>query len=557
MPLNTKLPFGSKALIARLNAHAERLGQARPRALYDGSASRYDALSFVVGATDESQLLLDCSRQRLDTPALEDLFQLAHEAGMPAAIHRLVSGAEVNATERRAALHMALRDPAQAPLSAAGCDVRPLVATERARLRAYVQGVLSGAIVGATGVAFRDVIQIGIGGSDLGVVMALQALKGYAQQSLRVHCVSNVDAAQLTDLLKDLNPATTLVLVCSKTFTTQETLSNARLARAWLIRALGESAVPQHVAAVSVNQAAMNVFGVGPTARFAMWDWVGGRYSLWSAIGLGLELAIGSAHFEQLLAGAHAMDLHFQSAPLHQNAPVILGLVGVWNRNFMGCAAHAVLPYTDRLNRFPAYLQQLIMESNGKTTRTNGLPVEWDTESVLFGEPGSNAQHSFFQMLHQGTAAVSLDFLLPAVSPVGAQASQQLAISHCLAQAEAFALGFELNDVRVRLSEQGLADAAVEQLAPHKVHPGHRPSTIIAFRELSPRTLGMLIALYEHATFVKSVLWDINPFDQWGVELGKQLADSLAPVVRGEQRLAADSGLQQLVDRLTAWDNNG
>ena len=557
MALHTKLPFGSKALMARLNSHAERLSQARPRALYDGSASRYDALSFVVGATDESQLLLDCSRQRLDAPALQDLFCLAHEAELPAAIHRLVSGDEVNATEQRAALHMALRDPTQTPLVVNGSDVRPLVATERTRLRAYVQGVVSGAIGGATGAAFRDVIQIGIGGSDLGVVMALQALKGCAQSGVRVHCVSNVDAAQLTDLLKVLNPATTLVLVCSKTFTTQETLSNARLARAWLSGALGEAAVPHHVAAVSVNQAAMNAFGVGLAARFAMWDWVGGRYSLWSAIGLGLELAIGSAHFEQLLAGAHAMDVHFQSAPLHQNAPVIMGLMSVWNRNFLGCAAHAVLPYTDRLNRFPAYLQQLIMESNGKMTRTNGLPVEWDTEAVLFGEPGSNAQHSFFQMLHQGTAAVSLDFLLPAVSPVDAQAPQQLAIAHCLAQAEAFALGFELADVRLRLSEQGLSSALVEQLAPHKVHPGHRPSTIIAFRELSPHTLGMLIALYEHATFVKSVLWDINPFDQWGVELGKQLADSLAPVVRGERRLDPDSGLQQLIDRLSTWDGNG
>jgi glucose-6-phosphate isomerase len=455
--------------------------------------------------------------------------------------------------QRRPALHVALREPAGAPLPVGGLDVRAAVAAERARCRAFVAAVAGGGRTGARGGRYTDIVNVGIGGSDLGPVMAAEALGSYANPALRAHFVSNIDGVQFADLARALDPATTLVIVGSKTFTTLETLTNAQLARGWIVERLGETAVPRHFAAVSVNQAAMDEFGIAADARFTMWDWVGGRYSLWSAIGLAVELAVGSVHFEALLAGANAMDRHFAIAPFARNLPVLLGLVGVWNRNYRDCASHAVLPYEERLHRFPAYLQQLAMESNGKRMRRDGRAVEWETEPALWGEPGSNGQHSFFQLLHQGTARVSLDFLLPARSSVGLADSQNLAAANCLAQAEAFALGYTLEDARAELAAKGLDARQAESLAPHKVHPGKRPSTLIAFDRLDPTTLGKLVALYEHKVYVESVLWDINPFDQWGVELGKKLAVGLTPAVRGEQRLEDRPGLQALIDRLAAW----
>ena len=546
MPSN--LPFAPPRLAERLHAHARRLQAARVGELLARDRGRYASLSF-----EAEGILLDFSRQLLDGECFDDLLLLAEASQLAAAIERLFSGALVNTTERRAALHTALRDRSGRPLSVAGTDVRAAVRHERERCAAFVSAVSSGARLGASGRRFSDVINIGIGGSDLGPVMAVEALKGYANPALAVHFVSNVDGVQFADLAGRLEAGSTLIVVCSKTFTTPETLANARLARAWVAERLGEAAVPQHFAAVSVNQTAMNQFGVGADARFTLWDWVGGRYSLWSAIGLSIELAIGTPNFEALLEGAFVIDAHFRTAPYARNLPVILGLLGVWNRHYLDCPTLAVLPYDQRLHRLPAYLQQLSMESSGKRVRRDGRPVEWPTAAVVWGEPASNGQHSFFQLLHQGTAKVALDLLLPARSSVALEDSQLLAIINCLAQAEAFARGYTLAEAEAELAARGLDPLRVAELAPHKVHPGSRPNSIIAFERVDPATLGKLLALYEHKTYVESVLWDINPFDQWGVELGKQLAERLAPAVRGERVLEGAPGLTALIERLGEW----
>ena len=455
-------------------------------------------------------LLLDFSRQRLDAHAFDALIALADAQGLDARRDALLAGEAVNETERRAALHTLLRVPAGASLAPALAPLHAEVLGVRAQCRAFVGAVHAGRLTGATGERFTDVVNIGIGGSDLGPAMATAALAPYDAGLLRAHFVSNVDGTQFSDLVPVLDPARTLVIVCSKTFTTQETLANAGRMRRWLAGRLGEAAVPRHFAAVSTNHAAMDEFGVGADARFAMWDWVGGRYSLWSAVGLALELAIGSDHFEAMLAGAQAMDAHFRSSRFSDNLPVLLGLIAHWNRNLQGCGSHAVLPYTQRLARLPAYLQQLEMESLGKRTTRTGRPVDVDTGPVIWGEPGSNAQHSFFQLLHQGTAAVSADFLLP-LHGAADSAADELSIANCLAQMQAMMAGH----------------AAAQA---YRVHPGNRPLSLITFARLDPATLGALVALYEHKVFVESVLWDINPFDQWGVELGKKICVSLLPL---------------------------
>jgi len=379
-------------------------------------------------------------------------------------------------------------------------------------MRRMADALRAGELRGATGKPISDVVNIGIGGSDLGIAMAVQALAEHCMTGLGVHCVSNVDGVALAHVLRKVDPETTLFVICSKTFTTLETLTNAQAARAWLADRGGDAAVAAQCVAVSTNHAAMNEFGIAPDMRFAMWDWVGGRYSLWSAVGLTVALALGSENFDLLLRGAHAMDEHFETSLPEQNLPVLLALIGIWNRNFMNMPTHAVLPYDEHLARFPAYLQQLEMESNGKSVRRNGLPVECATCPVVWGEPGSNAQHSFFQLLHQGTDPVSADFLLPVRSLVALQEQQDLAAANCLAQAWALAAG----------------DLAASAAGPHQSYPGSRPSSLLLFEQLDPLTLGKLIALYEHKVFVQGVIWDVNSFDQWGVQLGKSLASRLA-----------------------------
>ena len=459
-------------------------------------------------------LTLDFSRQRLSHEALQLLVQLADEIGLRERIAGMYRGDIANPTEHRQVLHTALRRE--------GAPHGAEVQAERARMLEFAERVRSGEIKGNTGEPFDLVVNIGIGGSDLGPAMAVEALRPFSAGAPRIAFVSNIDGCRLADVLATANPRRTLFIVCSKTFTTQETRTNAESARRWLIGQQGEAAVPAHFAAVSTNAAAMDAFGIHPDHRFAMWDWVGGRYSIWSSIGVSLAIAIGADRFREFLAGAAAMDEHFLAAPWAGNLPALMGLIGVWNINCLKLPTLAVLPYDDRLARFPAYLQQLDMESNGKRVRADGSPAFCETAPVVWGEPGNNAQHSFFQMLHQGTPRAALDFILPAQSSCGDQAAHDLAIANCLAQAEAFAFGQASDNT-------------------HKVHEGNRPSTLVLFQQLDPGTLGALIALYEHKVFVQSAVWGLNAFDQWGVELGKKLAASIAPLVAGQGKAQSAS----------------
>ncbi len=520
---------------AQLSAAAPLL--ASTRSLFAADAERFAHCSVRAAG-----LLFDYSRQRVDAPVLAAFSALAGQLGVRERAAAMFRGDAINLTEGRAVLHTALRRVGEpAPLMVGGVDIDALVRAERARMLDFAERVRTGLIRSSAGQAFTLVVNIGIGGSDLGPAMAVEALRQYTQAAPRVAFVSNVDGCQLADLLQEADPARTLFVICSKTFTTLETRSNALVARAWLQSRLGPAAVPQHFAAVSTNQKAMDEFGVHADYRFAMWDWVGGRYSLCSSIGVALAIAIGAAQFEALLGGAAEMDQHFQSAPWAQNLPVLAAMLGVWNVNFLGLPTHAVLPYDQRLARLPAYLQQLEMESNGKSVRLDGRPAPVPTCPVIWGEPGSNAQHSFFQMLHQGSARVACDFLLPVISSCDSQPQQELAIANALAQAEAFALGQDAAQVEAELRRQGLAAARIAELLPHKVHPGSRPLTLIMFPRLDPPTLGRLLALYEHKVFVQSLIWGVNAFDQWGVELGKQLCKKIIPLVQHPQTTATMS----------------
>ena len=531
-----------------LQAHAASLAPRHLRELFADDPQRFDHLS--VEALD---LLYDFTRQRVTPQTLQLLFGLAQACDLEGRIAALFAGETVNNTERRAALHMALRNRSDRPMRSDGQDVMPEVRGELAKMREFVTGVHEGRITGSKGGRYTDIVNIGIGGSDLGIVMATEALGRFRNRAIRLHCVSNVDGVELADSLEQVNPATTLFVICSKTFTTQETLSNASAAREWLVHELGEQAVSRHFVAVSTNHAAMDAFGIAPESRFTMWDWVGGRYSLWSTVGLSIALALGMDLFELVLQGGHDMDEHFRRAPLERNLPVLMGLLGVWNTDFLGLNSLAVLPYDRRLHRFPAYLQQLEMESNGKSVTRDGQEVGYRTGSVVWGEPGNNAQHSFFQLLHQGTAQVAMDFIAPVHGSSRFLKQQDLALANCFAQAEAFAFGQTAEQVRADLASKGTAAAEIERLVAHKVHAGNRPSSLILLPRLGPRALGKLIAWYEHKVYVQSVIWDINPFDQWGVELGKKLASSMTEPVRTGQWPDGPSHVQALLDRVRRW----
>ena len=508
-----------------LAAQAERMSACPTHELFARDPGRFERFSRqAVG------LLMDYSRQRIDEVVMAKLTEAADALGLRERIQAMFRGDKINTTEGRSVLHVALRQPPGAGIG--GAEIERIVMRERARMLDFAEKVRSGTIVGSTKKPFKLVINIGIGGSDLGPAMAVLALHNYTADSPVCEFISNIDGCHLIDLLESADPATTLFIVSSKTFVTLETLTNARTARAWLKGKLGEQAVREHFAAVSVNHKAMDEFGVHPDYRFEMWDWVGGRYSLWSSIGVSLAVAIGKENFLALLAGGHEMDQHFRTAPWQENLPALMGLLGVWNINFMHLPTVAVLPYDDRLKRFPAYLQQLEMESNGKSVTLDGKPTGCETSAVIWGEPGNNAQHSFFQLLHQGTRRAALDFLLPAKSSCGRQDHQNLAIASCLAQAEAFMTGQSAETVRADLERQGLPPERIEALIPHKIHHGSRPSTVVLFERLDPTTLGKLIALYEHKVLTQSVFWGINAFDQWGVELGKKLAEQLIPAVQ-------------------------
>jgi glucose-6-phosphate isomerase len=490
---------------------------------------------FAACSREAAGLLLDFSRHPVDDTTLELLVGLATERHLPEWIEALFEGAPVNTTEGRPALHMALRSPLDGfghfGLSR---DVQDEVLAERARMLVFAEAVRRGERRGATGQPFRTIVNIGIGGSDLGLVMATEALAPRLQPGLDFRFVSNVDGSQLADIMATADPATTLFIICSKSFSTLETALNADTARRWIVDRLGEAAIAQHFVAVSTNATAMDRFGLAPDARFRIWDWVGGRYSMWSAIGLALAIGLGGHGFREFLAGGERIDRHFRTAPLRDNLPVLLGLLAVWNQDFLGAETHAVLPYDGRLHRFPAYLQQLEMESNGKGVTHAGEPVAGPTGAILWGEPGSNAQHSFFQLLHQGTRRFTADFIAPAngSSPLADQHLEGLA--NMLAQAEAFARGHGPDEARAELAGRGLAPALRDRLVAHKVHPGGHASSILLCRDLDPAALGALVALYEHKVFVQAVIWGINPFDQWGVELGKRLAVPMHAALKGE-----------------------
>ncbi|HYM42205.1 MAG TPA: glucose-6-phosphate isomerase [Steroidobacteraceae bacterium] len=540
------MPGPRTAIWSELAELAARLGAVPVPDLFARDPQRFERFS-----REASGLLMDFSRQRLDETALAALVRLADAVGLRERVDAMWRGEIINPTEGRAVLHVALRQPPGAGVG--GADIEKLVLSERARMLEFAEDVRGGAIRGSKGQRFTLVVNIGIGGSDLGPAMAVQALRGFTAGSPRCEFVSNIDGCRLAEVLESADARTTLFVVSSKTFTTLETRTNALTARAWLEKQLGKESIPAHFAAVSVNAKAMDEFGVHPDYRFQMWDWVGGRYSVWSSIGVTLAIAIGRRNFMDFLAGGHAVDEHFRSAAWAENLPALMGLIGVWNINFMKLPTLAVLPYDDSLRRFPAYLQQLEMESNGKSGMLDGTPVECETAAVIWGEPGNNAQHSFFQLLHQGTPRAALDFLLPAKSSCGNQPQQNLAIASCLAQAEAFMAGQSADIVRTELERQGFPPGRVASLTPHKVDPGSRPSTVIVFEKLDPTTLGALIALYEHSVLTQSVVWGIDAFDQWGVELGKKLTEQLAPAVEDPAVGHAAASVLKLLKRVALW----
>ncbi|MCC6736122.1 MAG: glucose-6-phosphate isomerase [Bauldia sp.] len=508
-----------------LLGHRDRIAPVSMREMFRGDSGRFERFTARSGG-----LLLDYSKNRLDADALAALVRLAEAAGVPERRAAMFGGEAINGTENRAVLHTALRAGPDAVATVSGEDVMPGIRAELDRMLAYAEAVRTGAIGGVSG-GFTDVVNIGIGGSDLGPAMATRALRPY-WAGPRVHFVSNVDGAHIADTLRGLEPGTTLFLVASKTFTTTETMTNAATARRWVADALGEAAVGRHFAAMSTAQKRMADFGIERARAFGFGDFVGGRYSLWSTIGLPLAIAIGADGFRALLRGANEMDRHFVDAPLGHNLPVLMALLGIWHRNVWGYAAHAVLPYDQRLDRFAAYLQQLDMESNGKRVTTDGSVVRWATGPVVFGEPGTNGQHAFYQLIHQGTDVIPTDFLVAAEGQDDLPEHHAQLLASCLAQSEALMWGKTLAEAEAELIAAGMAPEAIAKLAPHKVFPGNRPSSTLLYPRLDPAMLGQLIALYEHRVFVEGVIWNINSFDQWGVELGKQLAAGLVGAVQ-------------------------
>ena len=532
-------PLRTRAAWRALAAHHARVRDLHLRDLFRQDPGRGERFT-----AEGAGLFLDYAKHRITEETLRLLLALAEETGLRERIDAMFRGEKINRTEDRAVLHVALRAPRSTAIVVDGRDVVPEVHAVLDRMATFAARVRSGRWTGHTGKPIRTVINIGIGGSDLGPAMAYEALRYYASRELAVRFVSNVDGTDFAEATRDLDPAETLFIVSSKTFTTQETMTNAATARAWLLGALRDpAAVARHFVAVSTNAAAVREFGIDVANMFGFWDWVGGRYSMDSAIGLSTMLAVGPEHFRAMLAGFHAMDEHFRTAPFAQNLPVLMGLLAIWYTNFFGAQTLAVLPYDQYLKRFPAYLQQLVMESNGKHVTLAGAPVDYDTAPIVWGEPGTNGQHSFFQLLHQGTRLVPCDFIacLEPLNPLGDH--HDLLVANLFAQAEALAFG--------RTAEEVRAAGTPEWLVPHRVCPGNRPSSIVLAERLTPATLGALVALYEHSVFTQGAIWNIDSFDQWGVELGKALARRIVPELQAEAppALAHDSSTNALIRR--------
>ena len=500
------------------------------------------------------EILVDFSKNRIPDEVFETLLQLAQETALPQAIESMFTGQAINQTENRAVLHTALRNRSNTPVYVDGQDVMPEVNQVLSQMKAFATQIHQGTWLGYTGKPITALVNIGIGGSDLGPVMVTEALKAYQHPNLKLHFVSNVDGTHIAETLKQVDPETTLFFIASKTFTTQETMTNAHSARTWFLEhARDEKAIAKHFVALSTNAESVRAFGIDPQNMFAFWDWVGGRYSLWSAIGLPIACAIGFDRFEELLSGAHAMDKHFRNAPMDQNIPVILALVGIWNTNFLGASSEAILPYDQYLHRFAAYFQQGNMESNGKYVGRNGKKVNYTTGPIIWGEPGTNGQHAFYQLIHQGTHLIPCDFIAPARShnPIGDHHMKLL--SNFFAQTEALMKGKSLQEVEGEMRKAGKSEEEIQRIAPHRVFEGNRPTNSILVKQITPYTLGQLVALYEHKIAAQGIIWNIFSFDQWGVELGKVLANGILPELADDSKVEShDSSTNGLINAYKA-----
>jgi glucose-6-phosphate isomerase len=541
-------PLTSSAAYLALQQHSLDSGHRNLRALFAANPDRFARFSL-----EGAGLFVDFSKNLLDERAVSLLLALARDNQIELLRDAMFAGKKINLTEHRAVLHTALRAPRDASFELDGREIVQDVHAVLDRMEAFTEQVRSGAWLGHDGQQITDIVNIGIGGSFLGPKMSCEALRAYAHPRLRMHFVSNVDGHDLDATLSQVKPATTLFIVASKVFNTAETMANAHSARSWLLQHAGEAALPRHFVAVSTNLQAVQAFGIAPENMFPFWDWVGGRYSVWSAIGLPLALAIGMQGFREFLAGAHAMDEHFRTAPLEKNLPVMLALIGIWNRNFLGSSSVSIAPYHQDLRDFPGYLQQLEMESNGKRVTRDGEPIEAATCPVVWGDVGTNGQHAYFQLLHQGTDITPVDFIAALKPNHTLPGHHALLLANCFAQSEALMRGKNAEEVRRDMQAQGLAAEEIARLLPHRVFPGNRPSNTILMERLTPRALGALIALYEHKVFVQGAIWNINSFDQWGVELGKVLAKNIAEELTQQARPEAhDSSTNGLIARAKA-----
>lgn len=533
-----------------LQKHFDEMKDVTIADLFAKDGDRFSKFS----ATFDDQMLVDYSKNRITEETLAKLQDLAKECDLAGAIKSMFSGEKINRTENRAVLHVALRNRSNTPILVDGKDVMPEVNAVLEKMKTFSEAIISGEWKGYTYKAITDVVNIGIGGSDLGPYMVTEALRPY-KNHLNMHFVSNVDGTHIAEVLKKVNPETTLFLVASKTFTTQETMTNAHSARDWFLKAAGdEKHVAKHFAALSTNAKAVGEFGIDTANMFEFWDWVGGRYSLWSAIGLSIVLSIGFDNFVELLSGAHAMDKHFSTTPAEKNLPVLLALIGIWYNNFFGAETEAILPYDQYMHRFAAYFQQGNMESNGKYVDRNGNVVDYQTGPIIWGEPGTNGQHAFYQLIHQGTKMVPCDFIAPAITHNPLSDHHQKLLSNFFAQTEALAFGKSREVVEQEYRDQGKDPATLDYVVPFKVFEGNRPTNSILLREITPFSLGALIALYEHKIFTQGVILNIFTFDQWGVELGKQLANRILPELKDDKEISShDSSTNGLINRYKAW----
>lgn len=546
----SSMKFDETKAFKKLKNHKKTISKFTIKDLFEADQKRFSKYSIRF-----QDILLDYSKNNINGRTISYLTELAEECKLSEAIDAMFVGEPINVTENRAVLHTALRNSSNEPVFVDGKDIMPDINAVLSQMKEFSEDVRSGGWKGYTGKSIKSIVNIGIGGSDLGPVMVTEALKAYSKKGLELHFVSNVDGTHISEVLKKVNPETTLFMIASKTFTTQETMTNAHTARNWFLdTAINENHVKKHFVAISTNAAGVGAFGIDTKNMFGFWDWVGGRYSLWSAIGLSISCSIGYQNFRLLLDGAHEMDKHFRNTPFKRNIPVILGLLGIWYNNFFGAQSHAILPYDQYLHRFAAYFQQGDMESNGKSVDRNGDKVNYETGPVIWGEPGTNGQHAFYQLIHQGTKLIPSDFIAPANShnPVGDH--HKMLLSNYFAQTEALMNGKSESEVRAELEKTGMSKAEIDKLTPFKVFSGNRPTNSILAKKITPKVLGSLIAMYEHKIFVQGIIWNVYSFDQWGVELGKQLANKIYPELGNDDMVGShDSSTNSLINTYKKW----